>query len=289
MGTTNFDPVKFKESSRREWQKVAQGWHQWMPRFAEWCAPVSRQMLELASIGPGSRVLDIAAGDGDQSIQAARRVGPNGYVLATDISSNMLEFAAESARKAGLTQMETRVMDAECLELDDASFDSVISRFALMLLPNVEKAVAEIHRVLKPGGRIAAIVFSTPDKTPWLAVPASIARQRASLPPPQPEQPGLFRLGFPGVFASALRDAGFGDIATHRVSLPFRMESAAECARFLWDVAGAIHEMLAPLSEEARRQTWGEIEAALRRYEGPEGFESPCEVIVGCGVKGSIK
>ena len=116
-------------------------------------------MLELASVQAGSRVLDVAAGTGDQTLMAARRVGPTGNVLATDDSASMLKVAAEAARNAGLTNVETRVMNAENLALDADSFDAVICRIALMLFPNPAKALTEMRRVVKPGSKVAVMVL----------------------------------------------------------------------------------------------------------------------------------
>jgi ubiquinone/menaquinone biosynthesis C-methylase UbiE len=116
-------------------------------------------MLDLVDIRVGGRVLDIGAGLGDQTLAAARRVGPTGVVLASDISASRLEVAAASARREGLLHVETRVMDAQMLELPSDSFDTAISRFALMLVPDIDKALREIRRVLRNGGRFAAIVF----------------------------------------------------------------------------------------------------------------------------------
>jgi ubiquinone/menaquinone biosynthesis C-methylase UbiE len=95
----------------------------------EWYAPATSLLLYLARIGPGSRVLDVAAGDGDQSLAAATRVGSSGYVLAIDPAGELLAFAQRSAAQAGIENLETRVMKGESLELSDGSFDAVICRF----------------------------------------------------------------------------------------------------------------------------------------------------------------
>ena len=277
--------AKYKEMAVQEWQKVAQGWHSWIHVISDWSSLVTVQMLDFAGIALGSRVLDIAAGDGDQSIKAAQRVGPDGYVLATDISSNLLAFAAEVAEEAGLNNLKTRVMDGENLELEDDSFDAVISRFGLMFLPNVNNGMSEIYRVLKPGGRAAAIVLTTPDRNLWLSIPAVVARKHAKLPPPQAGQPGLFSLGNSGVFENAFQEAGFRNIEVHKVSIPLRLSSASECARLVQDIAGAIHTILSPLNENEQREAWAEIEHELQRLEGSDGFESPSEVLVGAGSK----
>lgn len=285
MSTPSFDPVKYKETTREQWQNVAEAWHRWIPLLSQWAGPVTELMLDLARIGSGTRVLDLAAGDGDQSLMAARRVGPTGYVLATDLAPNLIAFAAQSAREAGLSQMEARVMDADHLELEDASFDAVISRFGLMFFPHRQQALAEIHRVLKPGGRKATIVFTTPDKTPFFSIPIAIIRRQAHLPAPPPGQPGPFSLGASGVLEDALRQAGFREVEARVVSAPLRMASVAECVRWEQETFGALQQMLAGLDEAAQQAVWEEIEKELRQFEGPNGFESPCEVIVGVGVK----
>jgi ubiquinone/menaquinone biosynthesis C-methylase UbiE len=107
-------------------------------------------MLDVAGVQLGGRVLDVAAGTGDSTLMAAHRVGPLGYVLAADVSASMLKVAAEAAGKESLTNVETRVMDAENLALDADSFDAVICRSALMLFPNPAKALTEIRRAFPP-------------------------------------------------------------------------------------------------------------------------------------------
>jgi ubiquinone/menaquinone biosynthesis C-methylase UbiE len=129
-------------------------------------------MLHVANLRPGNRVLDVAAGTGDQTLMAARRVGPTGYVLATDISANMLKLASDAAREADLTNVETRVMDAENLDLDANSFDSAICRQGLMLFSNPVKALVEMRRVVKPTGKVGALVWSSEEKNPYQAFPS---------------------------------------------------------------------------------------------------------------------
>ena len=284
--TPTFDPAKYKDTTKQQWQAAAEAWHRWGPTLAEWLGPATATMLDMAGVRLGSRVLDVAAGAGEQTLVAARRVGPDGYVLATDISENILEFAAAEARKLGLSNVETRVMDGENLdELDADSFDAVISRVGLIYFPDQQKALTGMLRVLKPGGRIGAIVYSTADKNQFFSIPISIIRRRAELPPPLPGQPGPFSLGAPGVLEEAFRFAGFRDIETCAVPAPVRMASAAECVRFERESFGALHQMMASLSEAEREETWREIEQELKQFETGDGFEGPCEMVVGSGLK----
>ncbi|HKQ38261.1 MAG TPA: methyltransferase domain-containing protein [Verrucomicrobiae bacterium] len=281
-----FDPVKYKNTTRQQWETAAEAWHRWGPTLARWLGPATEVMLEMARVGPGNRVLDIAAGTGEQTLLAAERVGPSGYVLATDISANILEFAAADARAAGLTNVETRVMDGEKLEeLESDSFDTVISRVGLIYFPDQQKALTGMRRVLKPGGRIAAIVYSTADNNRFFSIPISIIRKRANLPPPLPGQPGPFSLGAPGALEAAYGQAGFHDIQTRVVSSPLGLDDAAQCLRFERESFGALHQMMAGLSEAEQAATWEEVARELQQFDGPEGFTGPCEMIVGVGTK----
>ena len=284
--TPTFDPIKYKETTKQQWQTAAEAWHRWGPTLATWLGPATETMLDMAGVGSGSLVLDVAAGAGEQTLVTARRVGPSGYVLATDISANILEFAAAAARAADLTNVETRVMDGENLdELEADSFDAVISRVGLIYFPDQQKALTGMRRALKPGGRIAAIVYSTAENNRFFSIPISIIRKRAQLPPPLPGQPGPFSLGSPGVLEAAYQRAGFRDIQTRVIPAPLRLISASECVRFERESFGALHQMMSGLSEAEREETWREIEQGLGQFESTEGFEGPCELVVGAGVK----
>src|SRR3954453_8010723 len=116
-GAMTFDPVQYKATTRRQWEDAAEAWHRWGPTLETWLGPATETMLEAANVTTGSHVLDVAAGGGGQTLAAARRVGPSGRVLATDISPRILSYAAEVAAEAGLTNVETREADGEALDV----------------------------------------------------------------------------------------------------------------------------------------------------------------------------
>ncbi len=281
-----FDPDKFRQTTRAQWESAAEAWNRWSPLLAEWLGPATKAMLEMAAVGPGARVLDVAAGAGEQTLAAARRVGGDGHVLATDISPSILRFALNAAHQAGLANVETLELDGERHHtLPEASFDAAISRVGLIYFPDQQRALAGIRRALKPDGRFAAVVYSTPDRNAFFSLPVGIIRRRAQLPPPLPGQPGPFSLGAEGVLAKALTQAGFRDVEVRRVDSPVQLPSAAECVRFERESFGALHQMMAAMSERERAATWEEIEAALGQFETAQGFVGPCEMLVGAGTR----
>ena len=281
MATSTFDPGAYKETTRAQWQEAAEAWNRWGPTLEQWLGEATELMLDQAQIGEGAQVLDLAAGAGGQTIAAARRVGASGRVVATDISPEILTYAADAAREAGLENVETQEMDGEALAFEDDTFDAVISRVGLIYFPDQQGALREIHRVLRPGGRLSAIVYSTADRNQFFSIPVGIIRRIADLPPPAPGLPGPFSLGNPGVLDAAYENAGFEDVDVRAVDAPVRFPTAADCVRFERESFGALHAMLAGVTEAEREQAWSEIETELGQFESSDGFEGPCQLLVG--------
>ena len=282
---STFDPTAYKETTRTQWQDAADAWHRWGPVIESWLGDSTEKMLDLARIETGGHVLDVAAGAGGQTLAAARRVGPGGHVLATDISSNILELAKHEADRAGLSNVSTRVLDGERLDVEEGSFDAVISRVGFIYFPNQQAALRGMHRALKPGGTLAGVVYSSADRNGFFSIPVGVIRRRAELPPPAPGQPGPFSFGEPGVIEDAFAEAGFEDIQTLRIEAPLRLGSATECVAFERESFGALHQMLAGLDEDGREAAWQEIERQLQQFEASDGFSGPCELIVAAGTK----
>jgi len=286
MTTAAFDPLKYKETTRKQWNTAAEAWHRWGPFLNRWLGASTERMLDMSNVRQGSRVLDVAAGAGEQSLMAAHRVGNNGYVLATDLSPDILDYAKSSAKQAGYHNIETQLMDGEKLdELQTEPFDAVISRVGLIYFPDQQKALTGMHKQLKEGGKIGAIVYSTAAMNPFFSIPVSIIRRRAQLPPPLAGQPGPFSLGEPSVLEKSLRNAGFKDVVVQAVDAPLRMNSAVECLQFEQESFGALHQMLAGLSDVEKDDAWNEIENALLQFEADSQFTGPCELLIASGTK----
>lgn len=283
---TSFDPEAYKATTRAQWETAAEAWHRWGPLLSKWLGPSTEMMLDMAGIGEGDRVLDVAAGAGEQTLAAARRVGPGGYVLATDISPTILDFAARSAREAGLEQVDTCELDGEQLEqLAEGSFDAAISRVGLIYFPDRQKALRGMRHAVREGGKVAAIVYSSAENNGFFSRPVSVIRRRAKLPPPLPEQPGPFSLGAEDVLKQALEEAGLRDVEVRTVKAPVELASSRDCLQFEKESFGALHQMLSGLDEQEREAAWGEVAEELASFDRAAGFSGPCELLVAVGTR----
>ena len=146
MTSTTFDPRQYKITTHAQWEDAAEAWHRWGLLIEDWLGPATERMLDAARITTGNSVLDVAAGAGGQSLSAARRVGPTGRVLATDISPTILEYAEKAASDAGLATITTRELDGEHLDVEEGGFDAVISRVGLIYFPDQQAALAGMLR-----------------------------------------------------------------------------------------------------------------------------------------------
>ncbi len=281
-----FDAVKYKQTTLKQWNTAAEPWHRWGPLLSRWLGPATESMLDVCEIGTGSRVLDVAAGAGEQSIAAARRVGNTGRVLATDLSPDILEYAKEAAKLAGIHNIDTRVIDGENLmELKEEPFDAVISRVGLIYFPDQLKALAGMMHHLKRGGKMGAMVYSSAEMNPFFSIPVSIIRRRAKLPAPLPGQPGPFSLGSSEKLEQLFDRAGFTDIRVFAIDAPVRLPSAAECLQFEQESFGALHQMLSGISDTEQDDAWHEIEVALEAFEKNGQFQGPCQMLLAVGTK----
>jgi enediyne biosynthesis protein CalE5 len=269
MSNSNFDPNKFKLNQRQSWDSVARGWQKWWKTFENGAQKVSDRLIELANVHSGDKVLDVATGIGEPAISAAKIVGKSGHVTATDISSEMLAIAEERARSTGLHEIiEFNQNDAESLELEtNQAFNSIICRWGLMFLPNLDNALSNMVRLLIPGGKLAAAVWSEPSKVPLISMPISIARQELQAPLLGQGIPGPFSLADIDALKKALEKAGFVEIKSETIRVVFEFNSAEEYTEFNQDIAAPVRIMLANETEERKQEIWNAVtDQAKQRF-----------------------
>jgi SAM-dependent methyltransferase len=272
-------PEKWGRKESADWWSAGQARRQQMYGAA------TEMMLDLAAVQAGSRVLDVATGTGESMLMAARRVGPTGHVIAVDVSASMLNVAAEAARQVGLANVETRIMNAENIELDSDSFDAVICRMALMLFSAPDKALNRMRRVVQPGGKVAVMVHAALERNPYHAIRQETVRRLGNIPWPAPGEPWMFALGAPGVLEGLYREAGFQNVSVNAAPIPRGFPSAAAAVGNMRKGAGDLKELMMELKEADREIAWAEIEEKFKQFEGPNGFEIPGEVLIGVGTK----
>lgn len=166
---------EIKKLERESYDVIAETFHKVWARYT---GRFAGDLIDLMFPQLGEKALDLAGGSGAAAIKLAERVGPNGQVTIIDISPGMLKVAEKNAADRNLTNIVTRAMDAENLEFHDATFDLITCSFGVMFFPQIERAVAEAYRVLKPGGRIGFVVWGDPDHTPFITVPAKAVIRR---------------------------------------------------------------------------------------------------------------
>lgn len=273
-------------AARTGWDTAAAGWHRHGPVIRDWLRLPTLALMDMAGVGSGQFILDIAAGAGDQTLDLVQRVGPTGRVLATDISPAILDFAASSVRASGHGNVTTHVADAQDLRLPESAFDAAICRLGLMFLPDPLKGLTEIRRTLKPGARFAAMVFAAPDLNPCLRILMLTALRHAGLPPQDPFQPGgLTSLGRPGHLHDLFTQAGFNAVTTTTLDAPFRLPRTADYLTFVRDAAGPILQILSSLSTSARDAAWADIATQLETFQTDQGWVGPNTVLLTTGTR----
>ena len=281
MSTPPSDAQDFKASVRSHWDTAASGWDAHSPAIRAWLRQSTDAMIGMAGVVPGARVLDVAAGAGDQTLDIAERVGPAGAVLATDLSPNFVALAQDRARRAGFRHVQCRVADGEDLQLEPGSFDAAVCRLGLMLFPNPLQGLREMHRALRPGGGACTVVFADPKGNPCITILMATALGHAGMPPRDPRAPGsLFSLGQPGRIDALFQEAGFGDVATTAVNAVFRMPSVDDYLAFVRDSASPILQILAKLTPAAAQAAWDDIGDQLHAFDTPNGWEGPNELLI---------
>jgi SAM-dependent methyltransferase len=259
--TEPFDPVAFKAAQRTDWQSAAPGWRRWHSMLEAGGSIVSRTLIELAAIGPGDTVLDVATGYGEPALTVARVVAPTGRVIATDIAGAMLDFGRERAARAGLDNVEFLEADAEALSFDAGAFDAILCRQGLQFLADVSTTLARFHDFLARDGRLAAAVWGPAD-TVQFARPVSIIRTLLDLPAPPSGRPGIFALADRHALARLVADAGFRDVDTGTVTAVYETPSPEDFTQWTRDVAPPIANLLTGQSPEVQDRVWDAVTEA---------------------------
>jgi len=264
--------MSIEDFFRDEWAGIAPAWRRWGRKLEEQSAAATAWLLELAGVCPGMAVLDLASGTGDPALALGRRVGPRGSVMATDLVPGALEMTGRAAVAAGLANVTTRVASMEQLPFADASFDAVTCRLGVMFCGGPDRALAEAHRVLRPGGRAAFVVWGSPAQPLFEATLGHLGRAFTSRegagdrqPDDQRPAPGPFRYAVPATLSRLLLAADFMGVSARERTVPWPFAgTGAELWRMFVDLGGpALRRQLDTMAGPVRRDLDGAVAAAL--------------------------
>jgi ubiquinone/menaquinone biosynthesis C-methylase UbiE len=264
------------EKSRALWDEMAPGWERNRDYMWDTTRHVAEWLVEHVEPRPGDVLLDIAGGPGDGGFLAAQRVGPSGRVIETDFAPEMVATAKRRAAELGLENVETRVLDAQKMDLADDSVDGIICRWGFMLMLDPKQALAECRRVLKDGRKLALSVWATPDKNPWVTVSGMTMMQLGHQPSGDPFGPGgIFSMADPGTVRTYLEDAGFTALTIEELPVEWTHASFDRAWEFMREVAGPIAAAVKELPAEEVAELRTALEANVQPYGTDEGFSLP--------------
>jgi SAM-dependent methyltransferase len=257
------------------WANVAPAWRERAAYADARAADVTDRLLALTAPVAGERVLELACGPGGLGLAAATRVAPGGEVVMSDVAAAMVAIAADRADELGLTNVSTRVLDFEAIDEPDESYDVVLCREGLMLAADPGRALREMRRVLRPGGRLGVAVWDARERNPWLGVVFDAVGAVLDRPVPPPGIPGPFALGDAERLECLIHEAGLADVGVNDIAVPLRAGSFEEWWRWTSSLAGPLATILASLPEPAAQAIRDRARAAAAAYESPAGLEFP--------------
>lgn len=261
------DAVSYQE--RQRWNAVAGGWRTWWDLFSPAAQPVSDRLIELAGIGPGDIVLDIATGCGEPALSAAHRVGPAGRVVATDHAGEMMRFARERAAAAGIDNVTFHECAADLLSFPGTAFDAALCRWGLMFVPAPVATTGVIRGLLKDGGRFATSAWAPAAEVPMIGTGGALIK--SVLPePPQPEI-GPFRFAEAGALESVLAAAGFKDVEGGSVTVRVTFGSVAEFIRYRKEISTQDAALKRHLPPHRVEEVWAEVAREAARLADRHG------------------
>lgn len=283
MEAKSIDAEEFRAKQRDQWNGAAVGWNTHSEFMDKYAGVVSERLVEMARIEEGDRVLDVACGYGEPSLTAARKVGPEGSVVATDISAEMLNFGRQRAAANGVENIEFMQSDASSLDFAPETFDAAVSRWGIIFDPDGEGAAAKVRSFLKAGGRFAISSWGPPERVPFLAIPMKTAMAKLDVPAPPPGTPGPLSRPTEEAIGGLLQGGGFSEVEVEELEVSFELDSAEEFTEFTKAIAAPIVAMISPHPEDVQRDTWNAITEAVREQVGDGRVSLLNQVLIASG------
>jgi ubiquinone/menaquinone biosynthesis C-methylase UbiE len=269
-------PVRESDDARHTWEAVAPAWERYRDRMYQTTRAVSEWLVDRLDPQEGETILELTSGPGEAGFLAADLIGPKGRLVCSDLAPAMVEVARRGAAERGLDNVDFQVVDAQCIDLADATVDGVLSRFGLMLVPDPGRAFAEIRRVLRPGGRLAYAVWGPPERNAWIGLMLGALIQNGHAPPGDP-----FVLG--GVLSLApasrnrelLAGAGFEHVTVTEVAGVMPFADLDDYWNVQTSVAGPVASLVATMTADEIEAVRSTLEPAMVPYRGGDRYALP--------------
>jgi ubiquinone/menaquinone biosynthesis C-methylase UbiE len=271
MSDQPIDFEKVRREQREFWNSSAPSWRRMFVALDRAAQHASDRLVALARIKPGDRVLDIATGSGEPAITAARKCGPTGSVVASDVAPQMLALARERAAALGVTNIRFVESGVESLDVGETGFNAIVCRWGLMFAPDLNAAARRIASLLAPGAWFATAVWGTPDKVPMISVGDEIVRRLANLPAPAKDAPHPLRLADTAPLEAALRSAGFKDLSRETINVAFDWDSPEAFTEMRRAGSSIFNAMLERQPEELRKKILDAVTVDARRFTRADG------------------
>jgi ubiquinone/menaquinone biosynthesis C-methylase UbiE len=273
------------EKVRDVWERQAKAWYDQRESMFTDTLPIHQWLVEHLEPREGQRILEIGAGPGDTGFLAAQRIG-NGQLVSTDLAPAMVDIARKRGEDFDVSNVEYRVLDAQAMDLEDASFDGILSRWGFMLMPDPAAALSECRRVLVEGGRLSFAVFTGPEENPFAGIPARILIDAGHLPPPTPSEwhPGILALGNRERLQTLLDGANFSSTQVEKVEMTWTFPDADAYWTFLLELT-ALGPLVASLPDAERDAVHAAVDARLTAFTNSDGVALPSSCWCGLAIR----
>jgi ubiquinone/menaquinone biosynthesis C-methylase UbiE len=241
--------------------------------------PTQDSMLEIANISVGEKLIDIACGSGLVSFRAAEQTGNSGFVLGNDISDGMINICRQIAAEKKLSNIAFERMDAEELKVNDNEYDAALCALGLMYVPDPLKALKEMYRVIKPGGRAVALVWGQRDHCGWAEIFGIVDRRVASEVCPM-----FFNLGNKDMLKRNFEAAGFAEISSEKMNVELEYDSDEDACGAAF-AGGPVALAYNKFSKQIKEEAHAEYIDSIKSYRINNGYLVPGEFVIVKGIK----
>jgi ubiquinone/menaquinone biosynthesis C-methylase UbiE len=260
---------KIRDQQKDTWNRFSTGWKKWDDFNMDFLQPIGREMINCLMLKGTENLLDVAAGTGEPGLTLAG-ILKYGKVVGTDLAERMLEIARSNARKRGLKNYTIRVCDVSELPFEDSFFDAITCRMGLMFFPDIPKAIQEMIRVLKPGGKMVISVWGLPINNSWITTMTATMNRHLTMSQEEAGSPGIFRCAEPGWVEDIFKKSSLKNIFEKEISGKVDYGLPGFYWRSMTELAAPVAHALQGIDDHLKLKIKKEVFAVLGNGTYPE-------------------